>query len=240
MSEKPDRTERFLEEYRQLVLRWNSQINLISRQDTATRLDALINQCRSAWSLLVTHPSSGWPQAAGLWYFDLGSGNGLPGVVWHSRMAAAHWPVKTLLVEPRGKRAWFLERVARLAGPEPVAVATGRWGEIPADVPALDPGPSHVLISLKALRLPDSAVLAGLVPFLKPGPGGDISLKIARFHPPAQSWTPELAQQLDIPPAGGRRQVGSRLFVARGGEILAPATLREASLVVSTYLISAS
>jgi len=234
---------KILEGYRKLILRWNPQINLISRQNPANLLGTLIGQCREAWDLLVTEDTSGLGDASGLWYFDLGSGSGLPGVVWHNQMVGAGLPVRTLLVEPREKRAWFLERVSHLAGPEPILVAAGRWGELRGDILAAaipEALPSHILISLKALRLADSAVLAGLAPFLERESEHDIALSVARFYPSDQEWTPELAKDLEIPTAGLELRAGSRLLLARGGRVLSPRTPREASLVISEYLIPAS
>ena len=240
MSEARDTSGKILEGYRKLVLRWNSQINLISRRDPANRLGTLMGQCRAAWNLLLAEDFSGLAKASSLWYFDLGSGSGLPGVVWHIQMVAAGFPVRTLLVEPREKRAWFLERVSHLAGAEPMLVAASRWGEVPEDIlaaAAREPLPSHILISLKALRLPDSVVLEGLTPFLSSRQESDIALTIARFYPPEQKWTSDLAKELDIPAAGKGREGEIKIFQAQGGRVLPPATPREASLVISEYLI---
>lgn len=242
MSEATESSKKILEGYRKLVLRWNTQINLISRKDPARRLGTLVGQCRAAWDLLVAEDSSGLAKSACLWYFDLGSGSGLPGVVWHIQMVAQGFSVRTVLVEPREKRAWFLERVAHLAGAEPMRVAGHRWGEIPEETTASvaqETHPSHILISLKALRLPDSVVLAGLTPFLPPQQRGEIALTIARFYPPEQKWTPTLAKDLDIPAAGQDREIETRFFQAKGGWVLRSATPREASLVISEYLIPA-
>ncbi len=242
MTRAKDSSGKILEGYRKLVLRWNPQINLISRRDPARRLGTLTGQCRAAWNLLMSEDTSGLVGASGLWYCDLGSGSGLPGVVWHSQMVAAGLPVRTLLVEPREKRAWFLGRVAHLADPDSMLVAARRWGDIPEEnLAAVAPKAplSHILISLKALRLPDTGVLAGLVPFLAPGPGRDITLTIARFYPPEQEWTADLAKQLDIPAAGQELQTGPRIFQSQGGRVLTSSTPREASLVMSEYLIPA-
>jgi hypothetical protein len=240
MSEAKDSNGKILEGYRKLVLRWNSQINLISRKNSANRLGTLVGQCRAAWDLLVAENSSGLAAASSLWYFDLGSGAGLPGVVWHIEMVAAGLPVRTLLVEPREKRGWFLKRVAHLAGHDPMLVAASRWGEVPEEIRAAAAGeahPSHILISLKALHLPDSVVLAGLTPFLSSRQERDIDLTIARFYPPEQKWTPGLAKDLDIPLAGQDREVETMIFQVKGGRVLPSATPREASLVISEYLI---
>ncbi len=246
MSGIPKKIDRMLGEYRKDVLRWNNQINLVSRKGTANRLDGLIQQCRGGWDRLVDPDVSDLGEATRIWYFDLGSGAGLPGIVWHIQMAAADLSVRTLLVEPREKRAWFLERVAHLAGGESPWVAASRWGD--AGIDGLDDEfpeshPSHILISLKALHLPDSAVLDGLTPFLEvaegtnTSPGGEISLLIARFYPPDQIWSEELAGELDILQKGQYRAASTHQFQSEGGSVLRPATLPGASLVLSRYKI---
>ena len=250
MSRDSQHIDGILDDYRKQVLRWNDQINLISRQDTTDRLEGLIRQCRDGWDHLAVSGVSGLTGASRLWYFDLGSGAGLPGFVWHVQMVAAGLPVQTLLVEPREKRAWFLERVAHLVDQAPPHVLTARWGEngkddlydvIPKSLP------SHIVISLKALHLPDSAVLEGLAPFLESAENHaidvdpEITLLIARFYPPDQEWSEDLAGELDIPPPGHLRSVPPRLFRSEGGRILQPATIPAippgASLVLSEYRI---
>lgn len=232
-----------LDAYRKQVLHWNRRINLVSRQDTAARLDTLIRQCRNTWDSLLAADVADLQGARQLWYFDLGSGGGLPGVVWHAQMAAAGFPVKTLLVEPREKRAWFLERVAREtpeAPNRPMLVAASRWGEVDTGAPSSffpGPHPSHILISLKALRLSDPQILEGLAPFLTHGGQGEIHLLIVRFHPPDQEWTEDLAADLGIPKEGHQRAASTSIFHGQGGGVLAPTTLPGAGLVLSKYRI---
>ena len=249
MSKSGQHIEEILDDYRKQILRWNDQINLISRQDTADRLEGLIRQCRDGWDRLAASGVCGLMEASRIWYFDLGSGAGLPGFVWHIQMAAAGLPARTLLVEPREKRAWFLERVAHLVDTAPLHVSANRWGDIGKDCFSgviSEPLPSHIVISLKALRLPDSAVLEGLVPFLELAEshaidrGPETSLLIARFCPPDQEWSEDLADGLEIPPAGRLRNAPSRLFRSEGGRVLQPTTLPGASLVLSEYRIQIS
>ncbi len=248
MSGDQKNIDRILGEYRKQVLRWNDQINLVSRKDTTNRLDGLIQQCRNCWDHLVDPEISDLGKAARIWYFDLGSGAGLPGIVWHVLMTAADLSVRTLLVEPREKRAWFLERVAHQAGGEFPLVAANRWGDAGTTDRAeefSEGPPSHVLISLKALRLPDSDVLEGLAPYLegleglKEAPGSETSLIIARFYPSDQIWSEELAGELDIPPKDQARTAAAHYFISEGGGVLPPATLPGASLVLSSYKIQA-
>jgi len=249
MSGKSRNIDRTLDDYRKQVLRWNDQINLVSSQDTEGRLDGLVQQCRDGWDGLAAQGLPGLTEATRLWFFDLGSGAGLPGIVWHVQMVAAGLSVRTLLVEPREKRAWFLKRMKHLVGPESLQVLANRWGEIGQDDLTEinpEPPPSHVLISLKALHLPDFEVLEGLVPFLggkeSPGSGCEsgVALLVARFYPPDQEWNADLARELDIPSAGESRSVQSLLFKSEGGEVLQLGTPPGASLVLSRYLIQIS
>jgi hypothetical protein len=141
------------------ILQWNRQINLVTRVDTAQQVSVLLAHCLEAWQLLARRLGDvAWFRSGA--YLDLGSGAGFPGLVWALARAAAGHSGPVTLVEPRGKRAWFLRRTARLLGLEDVAVAEGRWGDPALGVVGIGPGP--VLLSLKALRLTDSEVLQGL------------------------------------------------------------------------------
>lgn len=228
--------EKVLEQYRQQVLRWNQQINLVSRQDSADTLEDLVCQCREAWDGLME--AENLESVGPLWYFDLGSGGGLPGFVWHAQAEAAGLPIRTCLVEPREKRAWFLNRLNSLLVENPVSVLAGRWGEIDHFAPeTTEINPSTALISLKALHLTDSAVLAGLAPVLgDSGTADPIDILIARFYPPEQAWTVVLAEDLGIPTEGETHTFGDLVLEGRGGSILPPESSEGASLVISKYI----
>lgn len=233
--------ENTIQEYQQQVLRWNRQINLVSRKDPLGNLAGLVRQCREAWAGLSESPD--FPTAGHLWYFDLGSGGGLPGFVWHALAVDAGLEIATWLVEPREKRAWFLDRLNGLLKDNPTIVLDARWGDISDFGPnGENSTPSTVLISLKALHLTDSQVLRGLVPALdgipaKPAP---VKVIIARFYPPEQAWTAVLAKDLEIPTAGGVSTHGDRVFEGQGGTILPPNFPAGASLVISEYSLKSS
>lgn len=143
---------------REALLRWNPVMNLVSRQDTAHQIDRLLHQCQAGFHLL--HPvlaELGYPVAR-LGYLDVGSGNGLPGLLWAAGFRGLGGSGPYWLVEPRQRRAWFLERVSREPAFPEVAVVAGRWGDL-LPVSSL---PVDVLVSLKALRLTEPEVLAGL------------------------------------------------------------------------------
>jgi len=240
MNERQE-LDRLLSDYRRQVLRWNKQINLVSRRDTEGVLGELLHQCRGGWDRLLADNPGALSKASALWYCDLGSGAGLPGYVWHAQAVSAKIPIRTWLVEPREKRAWFLNRLNTLGCVEPIEVLDNHWGGVPGEdfgVAAGDRAPSHVLISLKALHLTDSEVLAGLVPLLDalPAPEWRPRVLIARFYPFDQSWSADLAQDLEIPASGEVCLQDGRSFRGQGGRVLPALSRRGAGLVLSEYL----
>lgn len=166
MSEPGD-LDRRLEAYRREVLRWNAHFSLITRQRSSERLDALLRQSVAGAEALASAlrgpaplvDADGWNR---LFYVDIGAGAGLPAIPWRlvleARGATPDW---TWLVEPRARRAWFLERAARQAEVANLSVLETRWGEAPL-VPA-PPGRGRTLwvVSLQLLNLDDAQVLEG-------------------------------------------------------------------------------
>ncbi len=221
--------------YQKEVVRWNRQINLVSRQDTLSRVASLIGQCRAAWAELDQAVLNEWGPVDSVWYFDLGSGGGLPGYVWHQLMAARFTRLNTWLVEPREKRAWFLERLNSITPDIPVLVSNSRWGETECRD---SEEPQNILISLKALHLTDPEVVTGLI---AANGGAAISagtkIAIARFYPPAQQWSPELTDELCI--STDKTEVGGLLLRPETQTVLAPTAKQTApaSIVLSTYLV---
>ena len=228
MNDRRPEADRLIAAYRAEVLRWNRQINLVSRQDTALQLDGLIRQCdRALDAVLAEQPEL----ARGpVLYADLGSGGGLPGFVWHRKLLKAAPAVQSWLVEPREKRAWFLQRVARLADPRPYEVLCGRWGEVAGA--AVRPAETG-LVSLKALRLTDPEVLDGLAALGVGAADRPRRVVIVRFHPEDEVWTPELASALAVAPVGAA--LGP--WRGAGASILVPPTpdCPPVGLVVSVY-----
>ena len=214
--------------YRAEVLRWNRRINLVSRQDTAARLDGLLQQCGAAHEALTAAEPD---LAVGrVLYCDLGSGGGLPGVVWHLRLRATTAALESWLVEPREKRAWFLQRVARVLGPDAFAVAAARWDEIAARSAFRA---DAALVSLKALRLTDAEVLAGLTTLREGAGTPPARVVIVRFHPAGAAWTPALAAELGTAAVGERH---GRWVGAGAGIVAVPdGEYPPVSLVVARY-----
>lgn len=222
--------------YRSELLRWNSVTNLVSRQETDDRVDILLAQCRDACEMLLDHAGPlALPAGPDLLYLDVGSGGGLPGFVWNLVLAGRGYGPRTWLVEPREKRAWFLRRVAAMGEPE-VGVLEGRWGEV---APPESMAPQRVLVSFKALHMPDPVVLAGLEPFLANSP---VDLTIARFCPADQEWDGEIRGKLEIP-GDGEAVTWSRFQGTHpSGGVLASRNPgpEDAGLIISRYLLQSS
>ena len=142
------------------ILDWNARINLVSRVETGRRLAALIRQCRAGWDLARDDQGQS-PWFDSCLYVDLGSGAGLPGLVWALLREQAGHDGATILVEPRKRRAWFLRRAARRLDLPGVGVLAARWGEV--GLPVAGSGIHDVMFSLKALRLDDRQILDGVV-----------------------------------------------------------------------------
>lgn len=214
---------RLLVAYRAELLRWNRQINLLSRRDTAAAADHLIAQCVDAFDLWWAGAGAELTAGGRLRWFDLGSGGGLPAFVWLAMLAARGVAVEATLVEPRAKRAWFLERLSRLPGVPAYRVVAARWGEgtYPATAGPADP----ILFTLKALRLPEAAVLGELGAAIPPGGiAAGAAVSIVRFQPATGISAGALAADLDVPPDGAERAFGGLLFRAAGCRFLAPET----------------
>ncbi len=185
------------------IERWNQQINLVSRVNPRERVAALVAQCQVGWRLVATAlADKGWLENAA--YIDLGSGAGLPGLVWATARGDGPPAPISILVEPRDKRAWFLRRTARLMGLDGVSVLSCRWGDGEISLST-----SRVLVSMKALRLTDAEVLDGLGRYDSIGHSSSVDYRpreigIVRFLDPeehTQEWLEETFAALD--PDGG-------------------------------------
>ena len=244
-------SELLIESFRDEILRWNKQINLVSRQETGGRLDGLFGQCiggfEPVWNKLTRQ---GDRAVSRIYYFDLGSGGGLPGVLWHILFSEKTTvtpeitrPVQTWLVEPREKRAWFLNRLNRIPQMPTFGVLRGRWGEVSfLDGVFSSPGlaSSAVVISLKALHLDDSEVLGGLRGAFSAN-SSSVDVLIVRYYPPAQKFDQDLLDLLKIPTEGSFREIDGFVYRALGGSVVPLMGPGEglASLVLSSYEISA-
>lgn len=229
--------------FRAEVLRWNRRINLVSRQGAEDQIRRLESQCRETLDPVLTAmgptPAQTDPE---LLYFDLGSGNGFPGFVWHILMCAKGLLPATHLVEPRSKRAWFLRRLGALEGAPPFTVVESRWGNVPAlsNRPlSVPPAPLRALVSLKALRLPDPEVLGGFqAALLDPPnpPAGQTAVSVARFCPSGLVLSAAVCADLGIPRTGGRIQIGQAAWLLDEARILPAASPQgETAVIFSRY-----
>lgn len=217
---EPQPIEPTIQEYRDQVLRWNRQISLITRKDPGEILDRLLVQGREGLEAVLGLELGGGPVA----YFDLGSGGGIPGIVWLVGLQAHGLAPEACLVEPREKRAWFLDRLRGIVGMPNYTVSEARWGDDELDALRAP----VALISLKALKLTDTEILEGL-----PQVDGCDRLVIARYYPPGEPWAQELASDLHISASGSVVAGGGVDWSSRGGQVLSGTDF---SLVISEYI----
>jgi hypothetical protein len=245
----PPATAGLLTAYRGELLRWNRQINLLSRRDPEGTATALIRQCAAAFALWWAASGAGLAGGA-LRVFDLGSGGGLPAFVWLALLAERGVAARATLVEPRQKRAWFLERLRRLPGAPAYDVVAAPWAADAAAVvgdggeAAADTTP--ILFTLKALRLSETAVLAPLPAVL--GAGGAAAgraVEIVRFQPATDLDVAALAWDLGIPAAGAVVALGDVAWASEGHAFLRPgpagpaaADVAAAGLLVSRHRVA--
>ncbi len=248
MINNPKESSLLIEAYRNELLRWNKQINLVSRQETEGRLDSLFNQCIGGHQAIMERiqqkqPMSDEPGA--LCYFDLGSGGGLPGIIWHILFAGSFSAVDSYMVEPREKRAWFLSRINNLVNMPDFSTLCGRWGDVivqKSNSPLSSPDVQTVVISLKALHLDDILVLRGLCDAFHDSFQSlkGATLILARYYPPGQLFDDKTSSLLKIQPPGEQVTVAGRAFTSCGGDVVALGSQGAglASLVLSSYLIT--
>jgi 16S rRNA (guanine(527)-N(7))-methyltransferase RsmG len=113
-----------LDKYVRLLLKWNKRIALVSRKSTRETLNRLIADTSEAVDLLPADYST---------IVDIGSGNGLPGLLF-----AIHRPQTALvLIERSQKKSLFLEEAVRQLDLENVRIINRAFEE--ADIPAGGP-----------------------------------------------------------------------------------------------------
>ena len=242
-------TAALLAAYRAELLRWNRQVNLLSRRDPEGTADALVRQCAAAFTRWWEASGAGLVgPASALRLVDLGSGGGLPAFVWLALLAERGVAVRATLVEPRRKRAWFLERLRQLPGAPPYEVAAAVWGPQAGGLAAGAAGDGAfgswpILFTIKALRLSEGEVLGPL-----PAALGDAALsagsrvEIVRFQPAEGVTAAGLARELAIPAVGTTLRWGGGAFQAEDCRYLAPAPGEAADgggagLLVSRHLV---
>lgn len=228
------------------VLRWNAQFSLISRTSPEEQLRLLLSECRASFPVLIESLRAVFPVVGDsessprpdIVLIDLGSGGGFPGIPWalqmrdHFSRADDNSSWSAHLVEPRQKRAWFLERCSRKLGLENVEVVESRWGDVGDTGLASSAPPASGrlwIISLKALKLTESEVWRGFRRFvgrdeLLPGE----SVAICRFHSGVEKDLADTISELALPPRVESLSSPSR----RGATFVAPFADEERSLAL--------
>ncbi len=237
---RENRLEADLSRFRDEVLRWNESFSLVSRVDTEARVDALLAEGLASFGVLAGEIMAEVCRSLGeadtsFEYIDLGSGAGFPGVVWHLLMQDR--PISdcrhggSLLVEPREKRAWFLDRMIRILGLEGCDVGVDRWDQRSSLRVEDKPSSMLGLITLKALLLTDQEVVEGWKRYR----GEDLGpIAICRFLSSAQDLDEGIRSKLGLPGDGVERDdcsmpwCGLYPYSAPGGS---------GSLLVSVYPI---
>lgn len=157
----PGREEELAESLRLYIdylLRQNRRFNLTGDRDPATQWAAHIDDALACGALLQHKiPAMG----EGRQILDVGSGGGIPGLVW-----ALLWPgAKVSLLEATGKKARFLDAAAGLLGLGNVHVLTGRAEELAHQRAHRE---RYDLVTARALAaLPTLAEWT--LPFVRPG-----------------------------------------------------------------------
>jgi 16S rRNA (guanine527-N7)-methyltransferase len=154
------------------LLRFGRARNLISRRDPAAQLSSLIAESIAA--AFAYAPGSARRGA------DLGSGAGLPGMVW----AILHPELQWVLIERRRARADFLERERRALQLDRLSVAACDASEV-AKQESFTP---FDLVLAKAVARPQKTLQLGLE-LLRPG------AELVLFGRP--NWNPDKAFHLE-------------------------------------------
>lgn len=122
----------FLEE----LFRWNPQIGLVSKRETASVVVRLIRESIDLWDFLAGE--LGEARVAGVdRIVDIGSGGGFPGIVW-KLISPEH---DVVLIERKERKVAFLEHAivrAKLTGISAVAVDIREAARQPAHEHAYD------------------------------------------------------------------------------------------------------
>jgi 16S rRNA (guanine527-N7)-methyltransferase len=160
--------------YLELLMQWNDKIALVSaRADVRRMIDHHIADglfaaahCGEAESVV-----------------DLGSGNGVPGLV----IAIVHGAARVCLIESRGKKASFLETVARTLGTRNVRVENDRIEAV-----GVDPRHHRSYDIATARALASTELFLTLAqPLLAPG-----GRALAMRSPGERAGAPDAAQQI--------------------------------------------
>lgn len=189
----------FLEE----LFRWNSQLGLVSKQNTPDVVVRLICQGAALWDFACS-AVGGERMGRVERVLDIGSGGGFPGLVWKMLAPSREF----LLVERKERKVAFLERVIARAGLEKIAA-------LAADVRELARRESSAAsfdLAAMAAVAPPSEVAAAVERLLR-SPGYLCTLRGREQEAPEErlGHTLQLLSRLDTP-------VGRYVLYGRGVE----------------------
>ena len=105
--------------FTELIIKWNKVHDLVSQKDFSEVFDHQIIDCLAAF--LVSSSLNALPDTN---YVDIGSGAGLPGIVWH---LCLNENINTQLCEPREKRAHFLKEVRKVLDLKNLEIVNARF-----------------------------------------------------------------------------------------------------------------
>lgn len=123
--------------YCEMIEKWNKSHDLVSQKNSIEIFSHHILDCVAAFLVFITQHKSVYEN-----YIDIGTGAGLPGVVWHLCFSQK---VKTLLFEPRAKRVHFLKEVRRVLSLDNLTVTESRF-----NIEGLSLG--NTICSMRALK----------------------------------------------------------------------------------------
>lgn len=190
-------SERLIE-YVALLARWNAVYNLTAVREPARMVEAHLLDCIAAWPLLrgcVGRAAAGGAQPVRL--LDVGSGAGLPGIVWAVLLDGAEPAAQVTLVDAVDKKVAF----QRQAG---AALGLARLHCEQARIERFADGPFHVVCSRAYSTLAD--LVDGTRRLLAPG-GCWFAMKGAVPHDEIAALPEDVAatriERLEVPGLNG-------------------------------------
>lgn len=126
------RLVRQLADYLQLILDWNRRVDLVAPASIGELVERHLTDSFLAWVALGESNFAGGDEFLGTRILDVGTGAGLPGVVW----AIANPHTIFHLLEPRDKRVQFLKEVRRRLALQNVEIHPKRLEDFVAETTA--------------------------------------------------------------------------------------------------------
>jgi 16S rRNA (guanine527-N7)-methyltransferase len=167
-----------LDSYGGLVADWSHRLALVAPGDLSRFRERHIDDCLRLLPLLQECPAG--PAV------DVGSGAGLPGVVLAIALPERAW----CLLEPRSRRAGFLEHVVRKLELPNVEVVRSTAQQAPSRLIG-----AHALAVARALA-PPARALALLAPLVAGGGVAAVFVgKDAEIPPGSEEWKPGIVLQ---------------------------------------------